>query len=77
MDLCRLGGDFSGDHDLSLTTEPTLASDGTLYFGDNGGRVYAIITDTAPATTGASDWPRTGYDNCNSNHAANTGYTCQ
>ena len=61
----------------SLTTEPTLAPDGTLYFGDAGGRVYALITDTAPATTGATDWPRTGYDNCNSNHAANTGYTCQ
>jgi hypothetical protein len=61
----------------SLTTEPTLASDGTLYFGDNGGRVYALITDTAPAATGANDWPRTGYDNCNSNHAANTGFNCQ
>jgi hypothetical protein len=31
----------------------------------------------APATTGASDWPRTDYDNCNSNHSANTGYSCQ
>ncbi len=61
----------------SLTTEPTLASDGTLYFGDNGGKVYAILTDTTQAATGANDWPRTGYDICNSNHSANAGYTCQ
>lgn len=59
------------------TTEPTLAADGTLYFGDNGGRVYAIITDTPPAPFHPGDWPRTGFDNCNSNHANNPGYVCQ
>jgi hypothetical protein len=61
----------------SVTTEPTLAADGTLYFGDSGGKVYALITDTVPATTGAGDWPRTGFDNCNSNHSNNTGFSCQ
>jgi hypothetical protein len=61
----------------SLTTEPTLGADGTLYFGDTGGHAYAIITDTPPATTAAGDWPHTGFDNCNSNHANNTGFTCQ
>ena len=61
----------------SLTTEPTLASDGTLYFGDGAGKVYALITDASVPQTAANDWPRSGYDNCNSNHSGNTGYTCQ
>jgi hypothetical protein len=61
----------------SITTETTLGPDGTLYFGDSAGKVYALITDTAPVTTGVNDWPRTGYDNCNSNHANNPGFTCQ
>jgi outer membrane protein assembly factor BamB len=59
------------------TTEPTLAADGTLYFGDSGGRVYAIITDTPPAPFHPGDWPHVGFDNCNSNHANNPGYVCQ
>jgi hypothetical protein len=59
-------------------TEATLDSDGTLYFGDGSGRVFAIITDSSgPATAGTGDWPRTGFDNCNSGSAWNVGYTCQ
>jgi hypothetical protein len=61
----------------SLATEATLASDGTLYFGDSSGHVYALITDTTPTPATAAEWPRTGYDNCNSNHAGNTGFVCQ
>jgi len=53
----------------SIATEATLASDGTLYFGDSSGHVYALITDTTPTPAAAAEWPRTGYDNCNSNHA--------
>ena len=59
-----------------LTTEPTLGADGTLYFG-NVGSVHAIITDTLPASVAAGDWPRTGFDTCNSNHANNPGFSCQ
>jgi len=58
-------------------TEAVLGSDSVLYFGDSSGHVYALITDTAPAATAPGDWPRTGFDNCNSNHAGNTGFTCQ
>ena len=62
---------------FGVATEATLASDGTLYFGDSNGRVFAILTDASPTTTQPNEWPRTGYDNCNSNHAGNLGYTCQ
>jgi outer membrane protein assembly factor BamB len=61
----------------SVATEAALGADGVLYFGDSVGHVYALITDTTPATTAPGDWPRTGFDNCNSNHAGNTGFTCQ
>jgi len=61
----------------SVATEAALATDGTLYFGDAGGHVYALISDSLPLTPGAADWPKTGYDNCNSNHAGNTGFVCQ
>jgi len=61
----------------SVATEAALGGDGVLYFGDSVGHVFALITDTTPATTAPGDWPRTGFDNCNSNHAGNTGFTCQ
>ena len=61
----------------SVAIEATLASDGTLYFGDSSGHVFALITDTTPTVAAANEWPRTGYDNCNSNHAGNTGFVCQ
>jgi outer membrane protein assembly factor BamB len=61
----------------SVTTEAALGSDGVLYFADNQGRVYAIYADDTPKTIVAGDWPRTGYDNCNSNHSGNPGFTCQ
>jgi outer membrane protein assembly factor BamB len=61
----------------SLGTEAVLGADGVLYFADNQGRVYALYADDTPATAAAGDWPRTGYDNCNSNHSNNTGFTCQ
>ena len=61
----------------SVGTEATLGADGVLYFGDNGGRLYALIVDDTPQQTAPGDWPRTGYDNCNSNHSNNTGFTCQ
>jgi hypothetical protein len=61
----------------SVATEATLATDGTLYFGDAAGHVFALISDSSPLTSGAADWPRTGYDNCNSNHAGNSGFVCQ
>jgi hypothetical protein len=61
----------------SIATEAAMGTDGTLYFGDSNGKVYALITDTTPAATAAGDWPRTGFDNCNSGNASNPGYTCQ
>jgi len=61
----------------SIGTEATLGADGVLYFGDSGGRLYALFVDDTPLATATGDWPRTGYDNCNSNHANNTGFVCQ
>ena len=58
----------------ALGTEPTMDSGGTLYFGA-GTVVYAVISDSVsgPVTpTGGTNWPRVGFDNCNS---GNTSYT--
>jgi hypothetical protein len=61
----------------ALGTEPTMDSSGTLYFGA-GSVVYALITDSTsgPVTpVGGTNWPRVGFDNCNS---GNSSYTnCQ
>jgi len=63
----------------SVATEATLgpAPEGILYFADSGGRIYAVISDDTPLAPAAGDWPRTGYDNCNSNHSNNAGFVCQ
>ena len=61
----------------SIATEAAMGADGTLYFGDSSGKIYALITDTTPAPTVAGDWPKTGFDNCNSGNASNPGYVCQ
>ena len=61
----------------SVATEAALGADGVLYFGDSGGRLYALFVDDTPLSSAAGDWPRTGYDNCNSNHSNNTGFVCQ
>jgi len=50
-------------------TEPTLDDNGILYFGQDSGNLYAIITDgtaTPPPAGSGADWPRTGFDRCNS-----------
>jgi len=56
-------------------TEPALDNNGILYFGQDSGNLYAIITDLAtvppPAGSGA-DWPRVGFDRCNSANSAFT-----
>jgi hypothetical protein len=61
----------------SVGTEATLGPDGVLYFGDTGGHLYALFVDDTQKARAAGDWPRTGFDNCNSNHANNPGFTCQ
>jgi len=63
---------FSGTN--TIGTEPTLATDGTLYFGADNGSVYAIITDSTTGTVApsAANWPRIGFDNCNSGNSAYT-----
>jgi hypothetical protein len=54
--------------------EPTLASDGTLYFAaDNA--VYAVITEPVKSPITITGWPRIGFDNCNSNNSSAT--NCQ
>jgi hypothetical protein len=69
---------------LTARTEASLDADGTLYFGDTAGKVYAIVTDSpaavATSTNGLADWPKTGYDNCNSASAGNQwfkGFVCR
>src|SRR5262249_46040749 len=60
----------------ALGTEPTIDSNGVLYFATGLAKVYAIITDSGgplPPAAG-STWPRVGYDNCNS---SNTSFNCQ
>ena len=55
-------------------TEVAIDANGIAYFG-NGSNLFALITDVgAAAPAVGSDWPRTGFDNCNS---SNTGFTCQ
>ena len=55
-------------------TEVAIDANGIAYFG-NGSNLFALITDVgAAASAVGSDWPRTGFDNCNS---SNTGFTCQ
>jgi hypothetical protein len=55
-------------------TEAAIDGNGILYFG-NGSNLYALITDVgSPATGFGKDWPRTGFDNCNSGNAT---FTCQ
>lgn len=62
----------------TIATEATLGPDGVLYFGDASGHIYALFSDATPLASGGSDWPRTGFDNCNSNHGGtNTGFVCQ
>jgi hypothetical protein len=55
----------------ALGTEPTIDSSGTLYFGA-GTITYALITDSTGAVTpvGGSNWPRVGFDNCNSGNSS-------
>ena len=61
----------------TIATEATLGPDGVVYFGDAVGHVYALFSDATPLAPAAGDWPRTGYDNCNSNHSNNPGFVCQ
>jgi len=60
-----------------VPTEATFGSGGVVYFGDAVGHIYALFSDTTSLARGATDWPRTGYDNCNSNHSNNPGFVCQ
>jgi outer membrane protein assembly factor BamB len=65
---------FTGVTFVGPGTEPTVDANGILYFGADNGNVYAIITDAGtPISGGGSDWPRTGFDRCNS---ANTAFVC-
>jgi hypothetical protein len=58
-----------------IGTEPTIDGNGILYFGQDSGNVYALVTDVgAAAPAVGSDWPRTGFDNCNSSNAT---FACQ
>ncbi len=55
-------------------TEVAIDANGIVYFG-NGTNLYALIADVGAAAPAAgSDWPRTGFDNCNS---SNSGFNCQ
>jgi len=54
-------------------TEPTIDDNGILYFGQDSGNVYAIITDgatVAPPAGAGADWARTAFDRCNSANAS-------
>jgi hypothetical protein len=77
-------GKIAPGMDLSFTsygTEPVIGPDGTLYFAANNAtntnaNVYAIMTDTGPGVApGPTNWPRVGFDNCNSNNSSLT--NCQ
>ena len=55
-------------------TEVAIDANGIAYFG-NGSNLYALITDVgAAAPSVGNNWPRTGFDNCNS---SNTSFNCQ
>ena len=59
-----------------IGTEPTIDDNGIVYFGQDSGNVYAIITDgatVAPPAGAGADWARTAFDRCNSANASYTG----
>jgi len=53
-------------------SEPTLDPTGVLYFGADNGHVYALMTDSGGAAvpTAGTNWPRIGFDNCNSGNSS-------
>jgi outer membrane protein assembly factor BamB len=64
---------FTGPATITgAVAQPTLAADGTLYFGTDNGTIYAIGTDSVNGgvVPGATNWPRIGFDNCNSNNSS-------
>src|SRR3989442_13805053 len=67
-----LTGVVTADAAVALSgvgTEPALDDNALLYFGQDSGNLYAIITDgtsTPPPAGSGADWPRTGFDRCNS-----------
>ena len=69
---------FKGSTGFALAgvgTEASLDSNGIVYFGQDSGNVYALITDVGtPAAAVGADWPKTGFDNCNSGNAS---FSCQ
>jgi outer membrane protein assembly factor BamB len=71
---------FKGPTGVALSgvgTEATIDAKGILYFGQDSGDVYALITDVGdptPPTGLGADWPRTGFDRCNSSNAS---FACQ
>ncbi len=77
--LWRFKGGSVGSGAANLTfvgpaSEPIVDSSGVLYFGADNGNVYALMTDSGGAAvpTGGTNWPRVGFDNCNS---GNNSYT--
>ncbi|MFL5310920.1 MAG: hypothetical protein ACJ79H_10750 [Myxococcales bacterium] len=67
----------SGASNVTFTgpgSEPTMDSSGVIYFGADNGNVYALMTDSGGAAvpTAGTNWPRVGFDNCNS---GNNSYT--
>lgn len=58
--------------------EPTLSATGLAYFtvnsNANGSLVYALFIDGGPLAANPAEWPRTGFDNCNS---GNSTFSCQ
>ena len=65
---------FSGPGSGPTLAGPTTDQAGVLFFGADNGNFYAIMTDSAGSfvPTAGTDWPRVGFDNCNSGNSSYT-----
>ena len=52
------------DANDQITSSPVISADGTIYFGTERGRFYAVHSSSAGVDVGSKyAWPRYGYDN--------------
>ena len=63
---------FSGPGSEPTIAGPSTDQAGVLFFGADNGNFYALMTDSTGSfvPTAGTDWPRVGFDNCNSGNSS-------